>query len=205
MKTNRPYFLAELADLTIAPDIYNCDDDDHNLMEYEVSLGTQQLLTAELLKRGRVTLATTHPIAIPRWFAPGHARTEAAEHAVITRAQQLRTAQRDHIDHPLWVTTTSPPAPPPPTAPPSAQPPSPPPDNHLTPRSPQHTPPTPAPARSRLPCFLAITGPQHSGHAMLTRTRASPQPPTAPQSPRRQRLPPQDNTTPAVASPTTSM
>ena len=32
-------------------------------MEYEVSLGTQQLLTAELLKRGRVTLATTHPIA----------------------------------------------------------------------------------------------------------------------------------------------
>ena len=63
-KKDRPYFLAELADLTIAPDIYNCDDDDHNLMEYEVSLGTQQLLTTELLSQGRVTLATTHPIAI---------------------------------------------------------------------------------------------------------------------------------------------
>jgi hypothetical protein len=121
-KKNRPYFLAELADLTIAPDIYNCNDDDHNLMEYEVSLGTQQLLTTELLKRGRVTLATTHPIAIPRWFAPGHASTEAAEHAVITQAQHRRTAQRDHIDHPLWITSTSPATPPPPTAPASTQP-----------------------------------------------------------------------------------
>ncbi len=27
-------------------------------------------------------------VAIPRWFAPGHARTEAAEHAVITQAQR---------------------------------------------------------------------------------------------------------------------
>ena len=67
--------------------------------------------------------------------------------------------------------------------------------------SPRHTPPTPNPARNRLPCFLAITGPQDSVHAMQTRARASqPQPPTPPQPPRRQRPPPQDNTTPAVAS-----
>ncbi len=141
-KKDRPYFLAELADITIAPDIYNCDDDDHNLMEYEVSFGTQQLLTTELLKRGRVTLATTHPIAIPRWFAPGHAHTEAAELAVITQAQRQRTAQRDHIDHPLWITSTSSAAPPAPTAPASTQPPSPPPDDPPTPCSPRHTPPT---------------------------------------------------------------
>lgn len=210
-KKDRPYFLAALADITIAPDIYTYnDDEDHNLMEYLVSLGTERLLETQLLKQGRITLATGHPIAIPRWFDPGYTHTEATEHAVITEAQRLRTAQRDHIDHPAWITRTSPQpllaitAASQPTGPAHSQPTCPDlPTPAVQPNpSPLHpSPPAPPTPPHRLPCFIAITGPQPSMHAMVTRAHVQrPRPHTPPRQPHRQRPPRQDDTTPAVAS-----
>lgn len=177
---DRPYFLSELADLTIAPDIYTYHRDEHNLMQYQVCLGTEKLLAAELHRRGDLTLAATRPAAIPRWFAPGYTHREARERAVIADAQRLRTARPGDIHHPAWIRRTSPQE-----SHSLADSPDPLATDVQTPHhSPTLTPTPPSPAGSthRLPCFLAITGPaptdpdtappQHSGHAMITRHRA---------------------------------
>lgn len=219
---DRPYFHAELADLTIAPDIYTYHREGHNLMQYQVSLGTEKLLTAELLRQGRLTLAAPQPTAIPRWFAPGYARMEAAERAIVTDAQRLRTARRDHIDHPGWIMRTSPHVSPPtttggahpaavpqPSAPASACPDPAPSADHSARPSPGHTLHAPAAASHRLPCFLAITGPQRSVHTMLTRRGAQPSsaapqpqllPPPQQQPPPGQTSPPPARATVAEAS-----
>ena len=164
-------------------------------MQYQVSLGTEKLLAAELLRdnrltlaavellsNNRLTLAARQPAAIPRWFVPGYASKEAAERAVIAEAQRLRTAPPDDIHHPDWITRTSPQQPlpashfsatPQPSPLGSARSHSPSPADHFTDR----TPPSPAAGARRLPCFLAITGPAQPqlSRASADAATASPQ------------------------------
>ena len=161
---DRPYFHSELSDLTLAPDLYTYHRDGHNVMKYKVRLGTEKLLFDDLRRQNELTLAAKQPAAIPRWFTPGYAHTEAKEAAVITAAHGIRTARADRLDHPDWITRTSPQDAP---ASPSAS-----------------TPPSPSPSRatrSRLPCFLAITdgeGPRRSSRtATIASTAALPPPP----------------------------
>jgi exonuclease III len=191
--TGRPYFYCELADLTFAPDAYTFHKDDHNLMQYRVSLGTEKLLLDDLVRRGEATLATTRPTAIPRWFSPGYQSEEAKEAGVIRAAdslyQSLRGAAAFVVEPPTWLVHSSsqrqPQPPSPATAAPEARPPaanSPPPSSSPQPSFTATTSPgSRRSTRARLPVFLSLasTTPSTQPRQSSNRPRSQPTIPPA--------------------------